>query len=97
MTHTEFKHKRWAGSTSSRWTVVKDRFGERRRADSEEEKPHRAVGSPALCGLKLLCEFSQARAGKGSRKREEGISKVKLLLSRRNASVLIPQRTLCIQ
>lgn len=30
---------------------------------------HRAVGSPALCGLKLLCEFSQAGAGKGNRKR----------------------------
>lgn len=32
-------------------------------------KPHRATGSPALCGLKLLCEFSQARAGR--RKQEE--------------------------
>lgn len=29
-----------------------------------ETKPHRAAGSPALCGLKLLCEFSQARAGR---------------------------------
>lgn len=32
-------------------------------------KPHRAVGSPALCGLKLLCEFSQARAVNRNRKR----------------------------
>lgn len=37
-------------------------------AHSEKEKPHRAVGSPALCGLKLLCEFSQARAGNRNRK-----------------------------
>lgn len=66
-----------------------------------KRKPHRAVGSPALCGLKLLCEFSQARAGKGTREREEeeeDISKVRLLFSRRNAQikkhafVLVPQR-----
>jgi len=35
----------------------------------KKTKPHRAVGSPALCGLKLLCEFSQARAGKGNKNR----------------------------
>lgn len=42
---------------------------ERKHADSGREKPHRAEGSPALCGLKLLCEFSQARARDGNRER----------------------------
>lgn len=47
-------------------------------------KPHRTASSPALCGLKLLCELSQARAGKKEQKerkeKEDSISKVRLLL-----------------
>lgn len=49
--------------------AVRDELQTGGRCTAGGRRPHRAVGSPALCGLKLLCEFSQARAGERKRKR----------------------------
>lgn len=63
-----------------------------------KRKPHRTVRSPALCGLKLLCELSQARAGKReqrkTKEKEDGISDVRLSLAvKKHASVC--RRIIC--